>query len=545
MRESKIQYYPSLSIKENAKKNHVTEAAIRYFIKVNNIDRRYERKQNLIDSCRKYLKKHPHATRTELSKKTGHSLSTLRQYWEYIISEKELTDFDSKKAQNYQLRQLNNFYATHPSCTTDILREETFGKDILEPFCGVGTMSEVLKQGGYNVISYDIVDRGYGEVGDFFEVDFKKREFDIITNPPYDSVIEIVLRCLQICKEKVALLMPLRYLSSNSRYNAIYKNHPPKRVYVYQERIGIAKNADFQTYSDAGANLEIYAWYIWERGYKGLTELRWISNDKKVEKATAKTKTIKLLKKGNEGSLVLGREEIYKASPRVWSFKQAEDIVNGINLRLSNMVGGYPFECGGYHWDDSERLYLCGEFSSNTKQDCQIQQKLVEAKSGYAAKRFVKTPNKKCVRKDFVDFRLQWMLYVVWQKCIGNTAFQELLLKIPEEVVLIENTTTDNQDSASVWGCKNKELVDCRKALEKRIKGENPTLKKKDLNRLINVETNKIDSIGEWRGQNNIGKILMICRDCLRKDVEPPIDYDLLRRSNIYLFGELLTFETK
>ena len=39
MRESKIQYNPSLSVAQNAKRNSVSEAAIRYYIKVNNIDR--------------------------------------------------------------------------------------------------------------------------------------------------------------------------------------------------------------------------------------------------------------------------------------------------------------------------------------------------------------------------------------------------------------------------------------------------------------------------------------------------------------------------
>ena len=71
----------------------------------------------------------------------------------------------------------------------------------------------------------------------------------------------------------------------------------------------------------------------------------------------------------NNSNIVLGREEVYKASPRIWSFKYADDIVNGTNLSLSNMVGGYPFECGGYLWRDSERLYLCGEFSTDTEQD--------------------------------------------------------------------------------------------------------------------------------------------------------------------------------
>ena len=68
-------------------------------------------------------------------------------------------------------------------------------------------------------------------------------------------------------------------------------------------------------------------------------------------------------------------------------------------------------------------------------------------------------------------------------------------------------------------------------------------MKRKDLKQLINVETNKINDIGVWKGQNNIGKILMICRDCLIEGSEPEIDYDLLQQSNIYLFGKKLSFE--
>ena len=45
-------------------------------------------------------------------------------------------------------------------------------------------------------------------------------------------------------------------------------------------------------------------------------------------------------------NIVLGREEVYKAFSRVWSFKQVDDIVNGMELRLTNMAGGFPFEFG-------------------------------------------------------------------------------------------------------------------------------------------------------------------------------------------------------
>ena len=59
---------------------------------------------------------------------------------------------------------------------------------------------------------------------------------------------------------------------------------------------------------------------------------------------------------------------------------------------------------------------------------------------------------------------------------------------------------------------------------------------------LINIETNKLNNIGEWKGQNNIGKILMLCRDSIKEGLEPTIDYDLLNRSNIFLFGKQVVF---
>ena len=246
------------------------------------------------------------------------------------------------------------------------------------------------------------------------------------------------------------------------------------------------------------------------------------------------------MSKSDNVNLVLGREEVYKASPRIWSFKFTDDIVNGINLNLSNMVSAYPFEYGGYQWKDSERLYLCGEFSTSSEQDYSIQQRLVNSVSGYAAKRFVKSPNKRLVRSDFASFRLQWMLYVVWQKCKGNADFRKLLMQVPNDVTLVENTTTDKGGSSEIWGCRNAELVDYRSNLAAVITKANSTMKKKDLEHLINVETNKVNSIGEWRGQNSIGKILMICRDCLIHGTEPEIDYELLTRANIYILGERL-----
>ena len=42
--------------------------------------------------------------------------------------------------------------------------------------------------------------------------------------------------------------------------------------------------------------------------------------------------------------------------------------------------------------------------------------------------------------------------------------------------------------------------------------------------------------------QNNIAKILMICRQCVISCTEPAINYQLLSDGNIYLFGQKLDF---
>ena len=242
-------------------------------------------------------------------------------------------------------------------------------------------------------------------------------------------------------------------------------------------------------------------------------------------------------------AIVLDHEEVYRPKrQRIWPFKHVDDIVEGIKLDLCNMTSCYPFEVEGVKWRSSEELYLAGEFSNDTAEHQAIQEELRAAKSPYAAKRFVKGKHKKQVREDFTEFRTQWMLWCVWQKCMGNTDFRRKLISIPDDVILVEETTTDTGGSSQVWGCSNRELVEARKAVAQSITEKHSDLSKKNLDFLINVETNAIRNIGIFKGQNNIGKILMICRHCLKRGEYPDIDLELLRSKNIYLLGKRLTF---
>ena len=243
-------------------------------------------------------------------------------------------------------------------------------------------------------------------------------------------------------------------------------------------------------------------------------------------------------------AIILDHKEVYDPKAQnVWPFKHVDDIVEGIKLDLCNMTSCYPFEVEGVKWRSSEELYLAGEFSNDTAKHLTIQEELMAAKSPYAAKRFVKGKHRKEVREDFPEFRTQWMLWCVWQKCKGNIDFRRKLLTIPDDVILVEETTTDTGGSGQIWGCSNRELVEARKAVAQSITEKHTDFTKKNLDFLINVETNAIRKVGIFGGQNNIGKILMICRDCIKRGIEPDIDLNLLYSKNIYILGKRLTFQ--
>lgn len=251
--------------------------------------------------------------------------------------------------------------------------------------------------------------------------------------------------------------------------------------------------------------------------------------------------------KADTFEIILGRVEHINASHfNCLSFSKASDIVNGINVRLTNMAGGYPFDFAGTTWHDSEMLYLCGEFSEKSPLHQNIQEQIRNQTSGFAAKRFVKNKYKRFIRSDFSTFRIQWMLFVVWMKCKDNADFANMLLLLPHNVIIIEDTTKQHSDTKEIWGCTNQALsakrAEVKKETVRQAKESNPKMSKAALKRLVNMEICKVNSFGVFVGQNNLGKILMICRDCLSCGMEPQIDYALLESKDIHILGKRISF---
>lgn len=165
----------------------------------------------------------------------------------------------------------NDFYATDPKAVELLLQRETFVHKIWEPACGQGHISDVLKRNGYEVLSTDIVPRGYGQVKDFFKCETADGA-DIITNPPYKYAKEFVEHAIKICSNeaKIAMFLKLTFLEGKER-KELFLRTPPRTIYVCSSRFECGKNGIF-----SGNKAVAYAWFVWQKGCYGQTNVEWI-----------------------------------------------------------------------------------------------------------------------------------------------------------------------------------------------------------------------------------------------------------------------------
>lgn len=173
-------------------------------------------------------------------------------------------------------RPPEDYFATDPKAVELLLEAETFSDTIWEPACGGGHISRTLEAHGHNVISTDLVYRGYGseDSTDFLKVEAFDFNGDIITNPPYRYALEFVQKAVNTVKygHKVAMLLRLQFLEGKAR-RKFFIQSPPKTVYVFSSRMKCAMNGEFDS---CGSSAIAYAWFVWEKGYTGAPIIKWI-----------------------------------------------------------------------------------------------------------------------------------------------------------------------------------------------------------------------------------------------------------------------------
>ena len=179
-------------------------------------------------------------------------------------------------------RESNDFYATDPMAVDALLDYDghILPRKVWEPSCGTGELSTRLSQHGFEVISTDLIDRGFGRGGvNFFEqMAMPEGCTAIITNPPYKYATEYVTHALSLLPDNgtLALFLKTTFAEGQQRYREIFSRTPPRYILQCVQRINCAKNADFH---NAPSSAVSYAWWIWVKNHRGPTTLDWINHN--------------------------------------------------------------------------------------------------------------------------------------------------------------------------------------------------------------------------------------------------------------------------
>ena len=131
-----------------------------------------------------------------------------------------------------QDREQHDYYASSPEAAEWLLKIEDINQSVWECACGEGHLSKVFEASGRDVMSTDLISDG----------------------------------------NKVCVLLKLSFLEGQKR-KKLFEDNPPRRVWVSRSRLQFGVNGDFSRAS----NMMAIAWFIFEKGYKGPTELGWFN----------------------------------------------------------------------------------------------------------------------------------------------------------------------------------------------------------------------------------------------------------------------------
>lgn len=186
-------------------------------------------------------------------------------------------------------RHERDFYET-PSglCTAALKRwKDDFGLSSdygyvgLDAGSGNGVWGKSFRKVFCNRVSYgvdihkyeteDIYDKVMVE--DFLSEDFVAgKGYDLVYgNPPYSHAEEFVRQGLKV-GQNVYFLFRLAFLETKKRYFGLFKDHPPRKVYVLSRRPSFFRKETGNIGTDATA----YAMFYWKKGYEGKPDLDWM-----------------------------------------------------------------------------------------------------------------------------------------------------------------------------------------------------------------------------------------------------------------------------
>lgn len=157
-----------------------------------------------------------------------------------------------------------DLYETPEEATRALLAAEPLRNRVWEPACGRGAISRVLiTEGGCDVVSTDLVERGYGQGGVDFLMEYAApaNVETIVTNPPFKLADEFVRHALRLAP-KVVMLLRWAYAEGTGRSDIIDSHLA--RVWLGRERLPFMHRDGYEgpKHSNSAAP---FAWFVFEQ----------------------------------------------------------------------------------------------------------------------------------------------------------------------------------------------------------------------------------------------------------------------------------------
>ena len=173
-------------------------------------------------------------------------------------------------------RHKSDFYPTVDNDVTKAFLASPKGVEMIkrcyivrEPACGRGNMSTALEAVDLTVISTDLEDYGYGDVGIDFMTDTDPRGCQaMVTNPPFtlpgrkNGQVAFLEKSVELGYEFVAMFAKTQFWNASTRLKA-WDMWTPAAVYPLTWR------PDF---TGAGAPTMDCCWIVWDRNHSGPCE---------------------------------------------------------------------------------------------------------------------------------------------------------------------------------------------------------------------------------------------------------------------------------
>ena len=180
---------------------------------------------------------------------------------------------------NYE-REKNDYYATDPIAVSMLHHTGLLdpNRRLWECACGDGMMSKELERLGYDVISSDLYDRGYGIRGiDFLEQsELERFNGDIITNPPYKFINDFIVKGLKLTGQKLFIFCRVQTLEGQERYKRIFRDNPPSWVLPFVKRVPCYRGGEISQFQKKSSAV-CYAWCVWDINDKSKEcKIKWL-----------------------------------------------------------------------------------------------------------------------------------------------------------------------------------------------------------------------------------------------------------------------------